>query len=115
MLLLILFLIYVTKPCKDESSLQGFVTYNIKNNIINNINNTVVLCIWSNFVELKEQGVIITCLTEICYKTTTKEWHEIVLQMASNIVWLARRALGLVQTSNFSCAEPNANELKRRT
>ena len=64
--------------------------------------------IWSNFVALKEEGVIITCLTETCYETTIKVWHEIASRMASSIVCFARRDLGLVQAWNFSCVEQNA-------
>ena len=33
----------------------------------------------------------------------------------ANIIQYLIQYLGLVQTSNFSCAEPNANELKQRT
>ena len=59
--------------------------------------------IWSNFVELKEQSVIITCLTDTCYKKMIKVWHEIVTRMPSNIVFFARRAfiLSLGNNSNL--------------
>ncbi len=33
--------------------------------------------------------------------------------IGEKVFW--KGTLGLVQTSNFSCAEPNANELKQRT
>ena len=78
----------------------------VSNYMLRNTAKTILLKenlqkIWSNFVELKEQGVIITCLTETCYKTTITVWNEIVLQVASNIVCFARRASGLRQRSDF--------------
>ena len=66
--------------------------------------------IWSNFVELKEQGVIITCLTETCYKKTIKAWHEIVSRMPSNIVCFARRALILNLGNNSNLKRWNIRD-----
>ncbi len=41
---------------------------------------------WSNFVELKEQGVIITCLTETCYKTKLfRKWPAIYYTLRREI------------------------------
>ena len=34
--------------------------------------------IWSNFAEMKEQCVIITSITDCCYKMLIKLWHDIV-------------------------------------
>ena len=66
--------------------------------------------IWSNFVELKEQSVIITCLTDTCYKKMIKVWHEIVTRMPSNIVCFARRALILSLGNNSNLKRWNIRD-----
>ena len=38
-----------------------------------------------------------------------------ILRICHKSLLVILTSLGLVQTSNFSCAEPNANELKQRT
>ena len=56
--------------------------------------------IWSNFVEMKEQSVIITSITDCCYKMLIKLWHDIVCRMPSNIICFARRSLILSLGNN---------------
>ena len=49
-------------------------------------------------------------------RVTTKQNNNFYFFFLSAILeWFYLYSLGLVQTSNFSCAELNANELKQRT
>ena len=66
--------------------------------------------IWSNFVEMKEQCVIITSITDCCYKMLIKLWHDIVCRIPSNIICFARRSLILSLGNNSNLRRWNIRD-----
>ena len=66
--------------------------------------------IWSNFVETKEKSVIITSITDCCYKMLIKLWHDIVCRMPSNIICFARRSLILSLGNNSNLRRWNIRD-----
>ena len=66
--------------------------------------------IWSHFVEMKEECVIITSLTDSCYKMSIKLRHDIVGRVPSNIICFARRRLILSLGNNSNLKRWNIRD-----
>ena len=88
-----------------EQAAAGISEYELKNAAKKIVEKENLAKIWSNFVEMKEQCVIITSITDCCYKMLIKLWHDIVCRMPSNIICFARRSLilSLGNNSNLRC------------
>ena len=84
--------------------------YELKNAAKKIVEKENIAKIWSNFVEMKEQCVIITAIMDCCYKMLIKLWHDIVCRMPSNIICFARRSLILSLGNNSNLRRWNIRD-----
>ena len=66
--------------------------------------------IWMDFIELKEQSVIVKYLIEECHKKILDLWQEMVTKLPRNITCFARRALVLSLSNNSNLKRWNIRD-----
>ncbi len=66
--------------------------------------------IWIDFIELKEQSVIVKCLIEECHKKILDLWQEMVTKLPRSITCFARRALVLSLSNNSNLKRWNIRD-----